>query len=51
MRYSLNSLKGVMLGDYARVSLGDIEADTGSLDYGSYDLLQGRFRKLGVPGL
>ena len=36
-----------MLGIMQGSSIGDIKADTGSLDYGSHDLLQGRFRQPG----
>ena len=39
MSYSLNSLKGVIWGILRETIIRDIEGDTRTLDYGSYELL------------
>ena len=41
MSHSLNSLKGVYIGDYIGATIGDVKGDTRSLDSSSYEAHRG----------
>ena len=51
MSYSLNSFKGVYIGDYIGTTMGVIKGDTRSLDNGSYEQSKSTmiFSKVMVP--
>ena len=38
MSYSLNSFKGINIGDYIGTTIGVVKGDTRSLDYSSYEV-------------